>query len=535
METLAGNLQSPPATGERAGEMRKVIWGASLGTAFEWYDFFVYGALATVLAPLFFPPSMGQTAAFLASLATFGVGLVLRPFGSLVFGRLGDLVGRKYTFLVTIVMMGVSTIGVGLLPTYATAGAWAPALLVLLRCIQGLALGGEYGGAATYVAEHATDQRRGLYTSWIQLTATAGFLLSLLVVTLTKGATTAQQFSDWGWRVPFLFSVVLLAISVYIRAKLSESPVFIQMKTEGKVSRQPIRDAFGNWANLKFVLLALFGTVAGVTVLWYTGQFFALIFLMKWLKVEPTTAYTLVSIALLLGAPFFVAAGWLSDRLGRKRVIIGGFIVGVLAIIPIFKGLTHYANPALERAIATAPVTLASSECSLRMFSAPQTSCERAREQLNTAGVPYTLVPAAAPGATVQVAGASADGADAAAIERLLRQAGYPAQADNAQINRPMVVALIWLLVVIGCVVYGPNGAYLVELFPTRVRYSSMSMAYHIGTGYFGGFALYFATLISTTTGDIYAGLYYPIVVATISILVAAFLLPETRGWRLDR
>ncbi|MCD0503070.1 MFS transporter [Bordetella petrii] len=535
METTAGSLQNAPAQGVNSREMRKVVWGASLGTAFEWYDFFVYGALAAVLAPLFFPPSMGQTASFLASLATFGVGLVLRPFGSLVFGRLGDLVGRKHTFLITIVMMGVATIGVGLLPTYATAGAWAPALLVLLRCIQGLALGGEYGGAATYVAEHADDKLRGLHTSWIQLTATAGFLLSLLVVTVTRAAMTPEQFSGWGWRIPFLFSVFLLGVSIYIRARLSESPVFIQMKAEGKTSRQPIRDAFGNWANLKYVLLALFGTVAGVTVLWYTGQFFALIFLMKWLKVDATTAYTLVSIALLLGAPFFVIAGWLSDRVGRKRVIIGGFIVGVLAIIPIFKGLTHYANPALDRAIATAPVTLASSECRLRMFSAPETSCERAREQLNNAGVPYTLVPAATPGATVKVAGASADGADTAAITQILRNAGYPAQADGTQINRPMVVFLIWLLVVIGCVVYGPNGAYLVELFPTKVRYSSMSMAYHIGTGYFGGFALYFATLISTTTGNIYAGLYYPIVIASISILVAAFLLPETRGWKLDR
>lgn len=536
METLAGSLNDTSTTRPlRSREMRKVIWGASLGTAFEWYDFFVYGALAAVLAPLFFPPSMGQTAAFLASLATFGVGLVLRPFGSLVFGRLGDLVGRKYTFLITIVMMGIATIGVGLLPTYATAGAWAPALLVLLRCIQGLALGGEYGGAATYVAEHAEDGKRGQHTSWIQATATVGFLLSLLVVTLTRYATTAEQFNAWGWRIPFLFSVVLLGVSIYIRAKLNESPVFLQMKAEGKTSRQPIRDAFGNWANLKYVLLALFGTVAGVTVLWYTGQFFALIFLMKWLKVEPTTAYMLVSVALLLGTPFFVLAGWMADRWGRKPVIVCGFIVGVLAVIPIFKGLTHYANPALERAIATAPVTLESSECRLRLFSGPENACERAREQLNSAGVPYTLTPSDQPGATVRVAGINADGADTAAVARALSQAGYPAQAKADEINRPMVVALIWLLVVIGCVVYGPNGAYLVELFPTKVRYSSMSMAYHIGTGYFDGFALYFATLISTTTGNIYAGLYYPIVIAAISIAVTIFLLPETRNWKLNR
>lgn len=535
METIAGDLSRAPERTQDKGEMRKVILGASLGTAFEWYDFFIYGALTAVLAPLFFPPTLGQTASFLASLATFGVGLVLRPFGSLVFGRLGDVVGRKYTFLVTILMMGVSTVGVGLLPTYATAGGWAPALLVLLRCIQGLALGGEYGGAATYVAEHAADERRGQSTSWIQLTATAGFLLSLVVVALSKAATGTEAFAQWGWRIPFLFSVVLLGISVYIRARLDESPVFARMKAEGRVSRQPIRDSFGNWSNLKLVLLTLFGTVAGVTVLWYSGQFFAMIFLMKWLKVDAGTTYMVVSIALLLGAPFFVVAGWLSDRLGRKPVILAGFLLGVLTIIPIFKGITHYANPALEQAISQSPVTVTSSECHLRLFSAPQTSCEQAREQLNSAGVPYTLVATAQPGAIVSAANQQVDGSDSAGIARLLQSAGYPTQADPARVNHVMVVLLVWVLVVLGCIVYGANGAYLVEIFPTRVRYSSMSMSYHIGTGYFGGFALYFATLISTTTGDIYAGLYYPIVMAVIAMVVTFFFLPETHKWRLDR
>lgn len=519
----------------KSREMRKVVLGSSLGTAFEWYDFFIYGALAMTLGPLFFPPSLGQTASFLASLATFGVGLVLRPFGSLIFGRLGDIVGRKYTFLVTIVMMGISTVGVGLLPTYATAGALAPALLVLLRCIQGLALGGEYGGAATYVAEHAMPDDRGRATGWIQLTATAGFVLSLIVVSTTQMLTTSEEFMAWGWRVPFLLSIFLLALSIFIRSQLNESPVFLQMKAEGKLSKQPIRDAFGNWANLKYVLLALFGTVAGVTVIWYTGQFFALIFLMRWLKVDPTTAYWMVSIALVLGAPFFVLSGRLSDSFGRKKVILVGFIVAVALIVPIFKGITHFANPALERASAEAPVTIHSSECRLRPFSGPESSCEKARELLNNAGVPYTIVPSAEPGAVLHVKGLSTDNMDKTSIDKLLSSAGYPAKADPAQINRPAIVFLIWILVVLGCIVYGPNAAYLVELFPTRVRYSSMSMAYHIGTGYFGGFALYFATLISTTTGNIYAGLFYPLVIATISILVTAFFLPETKGWKLDR
>ncbi|AEI83137.1 general substrate transporter (plasmid) [Cupriavidus necator N-1] len=534
MNTLEAPAQAS-ATAAQSSEMRKVILGSSLGTAFEWYDFFIYGALATALGPLFFPPSLGQTAAFLASLATFGVGLVLRPFGSLIFGRLGDIVGRKYTFLVTIIMMGISTVGVGLLPTYATAGALAPFLLVLLRCIQGLALGGEYGGAATYVAEHARPDDRGRATGWIQLTATAGFVLSLVVVTTTQSLTTAEQFASWGWRVPFLFSIFLLALSIFIRSRLNESPVFLQMKAEGKLSKKPIRDAFGNWANLKYVLLALFGTVAGVTVIWYTGQFFALIFLMRWLKVDPTTAYWMVSIALILGSPFFVLSGRLSDRFGRKKVILFGFISAVALIFPIFKGVTHFANPALERASAEAPVTIHSSECRLRPFSGPETSCEKAREILNNAGVPYTVVPSSESGAVVRVKDLSTENADKISIEKLLASAGYPAKADPAQINRPAVILLIWILVVLGCIAYGPNAAYLVELFPTRVRYSSMSMAYHIGTGYFGGFALYFATLISTTTGDIYSGLFYPLVIATISILVTAFLLPETKGWTLDR
>lgn len=533
MEATSVDIISHTPT-ERS-ELRRVIIGSSLGTAFEWYDFFVYGALATVLGPLFFSPSLGQTAAFLASLGTFGAGLVLRPFGSLVFGRLGDIVGRKYTFVVTIVMMGVSTVGVGLLPTYASVGAWAPVLLVFLRCIEGLALGGEYGGAVTYVAEHAGPKERGHYTSWIQLTATGGFLLSLIVVNLVRSTTTPEQFHSWGWRVPFLFSVVLLVFSIYIRMRLNESPVFLQMKAEGKLSKSPIREAFGNWENLKYVILGLFGNVAGVTVIWYTGQFFALIFLIKWLKVDPSSAYWMVSIALVLGAPFYVLFGRLSDRIGRKRIIISGFIVGILAFMPIFTAITHYANPGLERAIASSPITLASSECKFHPFSAPITPCEKTRELLNSAGISYTLKSSDSPGMVMHIGNVSITEYKPAEIKRTLIAAGYPEKADAAEINRPMITFLILVLVIIGCAVYGPSGAYLVELFPTNVRYSSMSMAYHIGTGYFGGFALYFASLISTTTGNIYNGLYYPMIVAAISVVVTWLFLPETRSWDLRR
>lgn len=534
METLdVSQRGAPPAV--CAADMRKVILGSSLGTAFEWYDFFVYGALATVLGPLFFPPSLGPTASFLASLATFGVGLVLRPFGSLVFGCIGDLVGRKYTFLVTIIMMGGSTVCVGLLPTYASAGVLAPCLLVALRCMQGLALGGEYGGAITYVAEHAGPNDRGRSTGWIQVTATSGFLLSLIVVTATKLVTTPVQFAAWGWRVPFLFSAALLLVSIFIRFRLNESPVFIQMRAEGKLSRHPLRDAFANWENLKYVLLALFGTVAGGAVIWYSGQFFALIFLIKWLSVDPTTAYWIVSIALLLGAPFFVIAGSLSDKVGRKKVIVSGFLLSAVLIIPVFKGITHFANPALEQANANWPVTIYSSECRFRPFQPPESSCEKVREMLNGRGISYTFSPPRASDTTIGVGDLNVKADDLRAIENALLRAGYPAHADPSKINRPMVVFLVWVLVVLGCIVYGPNAAYLVELFPTRVRYSSISMAYHVGNGYFGGFALYFTTLISTSTGAMYAGLMYPIIVAAIATLVTVVSLPETKGWQLNR
>jgi len=522
------------AKSERS-EMRKVIFGSSLGTAFEWYDFFVFGTLAAILGPLFFSKDLGETGAFLAGLATYGAGLVLRPFGSLLFGKLGDVTGRKTTFMITMALMGVSTAGVGLLPTYETAGLAAPILLVVLRCLQGLALGGEYGGAATYVAEHASHGRRGYATGWIQICATIGFFLSLIVVLACQSALEAEQFKSWGWRLPFLLSVGLFGVSMYIRSRLHESPVFLRMKAAGQLTKSPIKDSFGNWANLKVILLALFGAVAGSGIIWYTGQFYALIFLQKSLKIEFGTAYVLMSIALALATPFFVFFGWLSDRIGRKKIMMGVFMLASMTYIPIFKGLLHYGNPALERAIAAAPVVIHSNECSVRAFSGPVTDCEKVKELLNSASVPHTLVAASTAGVSTTLGNASVSGFDATKLRAAIKSAGYPDHAASEQINRPMVVCLLFILVLYVCMGYGPIAAYLVELFPTKVRYSSISMPYHIGTGYFGGFMLYFATLITTTTGDIFAGLWYPIVIAIVSLLIGLVFLPETKDWDINR
>jgi len=510
------------------GGLRKVIWGSSLGTIFEWYDFFVYGTLAGILGSLFFSKALGDTGAFLASLATYGAGLVLRPFGSLIFGRLGDIVGRKHTFLITIVLMGVSTAGVGFLPTYETAGVGATILLVTLRCLQGLALGGEYGGAATYVAEHVEHGRRGQATGWIQTCATMGFFLSLVVVLTTQGLT-GGDFKTWGWRIPFILSLLLLAVSVYIRMRLDESPVFVRMKAEGRVSRSPITESFARWDNLKIVLLSLFGAVAGVGVVWYTAQFYALIFLQKVLKVELSMAYGLMSVALVCGVPFFVLCGWLSDRVGRKPVMLAGLLLAALTYIPLFHALTHYVNPALERAMATSPVTIASNDCVTRYFDGPQNDCERVKDFLIANGIPHKLVPAIGPGATMNVGTAGVSGFNVEQIKAALKQAGYPEKADPDQINYPMAVLILFVLAFYVCLSYGPIAAYLVELFPARIRYTSMSMPYHLGTGYFGGFMLYFATLITSTTGNIFDGLWYSIAIAAGSLIIGLFTLPETK------
>ena len=508
---------------------RRVIFASSLGTVFEWYDFYLYGTLAVFFSALFFPPG-NDTAAFLASLATFGAGFAVRPLGALLFGRIGDLIGRKYTFLITIVVMGLATALVGVLPTYAQIGIWAPILLVTLRLAQGLALGGEYGGAATYVAEHAPHGRRGYYTSWIQTTATLGFFLSRAVILGSRLGFGGEIFRAWGWRVPFLLSVVLLGISVYIRLKLKESPVFLEMKTEGKLSRAPLTESFGRWSNAKFVLLALFGATAGQGVVWYTGQFYALFFLQNTLKLDFQLSYLLVATALLIGTPFFIVFGRLSDRIGRKRIMVTGCLLAALTFIPIFKGLTLSANPALAEFEARAAVTVAGSDCRFHIFSKPRTPCDQARDFLTKAGVSH--VREAYDGShdvVTTVAGEPFVGFDEAAYRAALAANGYPTAADPERVNLPVTVLLLTLLMIYVTMVYGPIAAFLVELFPSRIRYSSMSLPYHIGNGWFGGFLPFLAAALVVRSGNIYYGLWYPIVIAAMTGIIGLLFLHETK------
>jgi MFS family permease len=521
-----------------------IVFAASLGAVFEWYDFYIYGTLAAFFGKLFFPPGNGS-AAFLSSLALFGVGFSVRPFGALIFGRLGDLAGRKYTFLVTIVVMGLATALVGLLPTYAQIGFWAPAILVFLRLAQGLALGGEYGGAATYVAEHAPAGKRGFYTSWIQTTATLGLFLSLLVIGGLRLFMAPATFAAWGWRLPFLASFILLAVSVYIRLKLEESPVFAEMKAHGKGSKAPLTDSFARWGNLRIVLIALFGATAGQGVVWYAGQFYALYFLTATLKVDFITAYTLVAIALVLGAGLLVFFGRLSDRIGRKPIILSGLLLTVLTYQPIFHGLTRNANPALAAAMERSPVVLASVDYRNRaelaiaaikdaahkivLPSVAGSTTDKARSYLNDRGIPFTLAPAeAGVPLALSVGGRVVQGFDQAAYEAALAPAGYPKAADPAAIHTGAVVALLTLLLAYVAMVYGPIAAFLVELFPTRIRYTSMSLPYHIGNGWFGGFLPLIAASIVVFTGDIYSGIWYPILIAAMSLVVGVIVLPET-------
>jgi MFS family permease len=530
-----------------------VIGAASLGTVFEWYDFYLYGLLATIISAQFFS-GVNETTGFIFALAAFAAGFAVRPFGALVFGRLGDLVGRKYTFLVTMGIMGLSTFVVGLLPNYAAIGVAAPILLVILRLLQGLALGGEYGGAATYVAEHAPEGRRGLYTSFIQTTATLGLFAALLVVIGCRMLLGEAAFADWGWRLPFLVSILLLGVSLWIRMQLAESPVFQRMKAEGTTSKAPLREAFGEWRNLRVVLIALFGAVAGQAVVWYTGQFYALFFLEKTLKVDGATANVMMAIALGLATPGFLLFGWLSDRIGRKPIILAGCALAAATYFPLFGALTQAANPALYQAQRSAPVTVAAdpAQCSFQFdpvgrnkFDA--SSCDIAKSHLARAGIPYADVPASAGAvaavrigdrviASVDPRDLSADARAAAAasfqarVSEALTEAGYPAKADPAAVDRPLVVAILTLLVLYVTMVYGPIAALLVELFPARIRYTSMSLPYHIGNGWFGGFLPTTAFAIVAATGDIYAGLWYPIGVAVLTIVVGLLLLPETRN-----
>jgi MFS family permease len=529
---------------------RRVIFASSLGTVFEWYDFYLYGSLAAVISKQFFS-GVNETTGFIFALLAFAAGFAVRPFGALIFGRLGDLVGRKHTFLITIVIMGLSTALVGLLPSYAQIGVLAPIMLIALRLLQGLALGGEYGGAATYVAEHAPTGKRGLYTSWIQTTATLGLFLSLLVILFTR-SFLGDQFDTWGWRIPFLVSVVLLAVSVYIRLQLAESPVFLEMKEAGTRSKAPLTESFARWGNLRLVILALLGATAGQAVVWYAGQFYALFFLTQVLKVAAQPANLLIAGALLIGTPFFIVFGRLSDRIGRKKIVLLGCLVAALTYVPIFHGLTHFANPAIESAASHSPVTVVAdpSACSFQFDPVGKKkfvqSCDIAKAALAKAGVPYhnesapvgTMALIRIGDATVpSVEGGNMSAADfktasgdfSKALGGKLKAAGYPTSADPEQINYPMVLLLLVILVIYVTMVYGPIAAWLVELFPARIRYTSMSLPYHIGNGWFGGFLPPVAFALVAWTGDMYYGLRYPIIVALMTVVIGALFLPETK------
>ena len=528
-----------------------VIGASSLGTVFEWYDFYLYGLLAAIISAQFFS-GVNDTTGFIFALAAFAAGFAVRPFGALVFGRLGDLVGRKYTFLITMSIMGGATFAVGLLPSYATAGVAAPVMLVLLRLLQGLALGGEYGGAATYVAEHAPQGKRGLFTSWIQTTATLGLFTALLVVIGTRTLVGEDAFKAWGWRIPFLVSVVLLAVSLWIRMQLSESPVFLRMKGTGSTSKAPLTEAFARWGNLKIVIICLLGAVMGQAVVWYTGQFYALFFLERMLRVDGATTNILTAIALVLATPGFIFFGWLSDKIGRKPIILAGCLLAMLTYFPLFGALTRYANPALYAAQSAAPVEVIADpkQCSFQFDpigknTFDSTSCDIAKSFLAKAGVSYRRVDAPA-GTLAQIRSGTSTltapdpkvvtGKDRKAAiaafqketKAVLSAAGYPDKADPAAINKPMVVLILFILVVYVTMVYGPIAALLVELFPARIRYSAMSLPYHIGNGWFGGFLPTTAFAMVAATGDIYYGLWYPIVVAGLTVIVGLFLLPET-------
>lgn len=561
-----------------------IITASSLGTVFEWYDFYLYGLLTAIIAAKFLT-GLNPTTSFIMALLVFAAGFIVRPFGALVFGRIGDMVGRRYTFIVTLLVMGLSTFLVGCLPTYESVGVAAPIMLVVLRMFQGLALGGEYGGAATYVAEHAPEGKRGLYTSWIQITATAGLAMALLIVILVRSPITGvgeEAFKEWGWRVPYLISGLFLCVGLWLRLKLHESPVFQKMKEEGTSSKRPLSEAFGEWKNLKIVLIAFFGAIAGQAVVWYTGQLYAMYFLEKMLKVDGLTANTLIIIALACATPFFLFFGWLSDKIGRKKIILAGCALAALTMFPTFKALTEAANPALAHAQANAPVKVMANpaECSSQFDPVgankfDTTSCDIVKNALAKAAVNYENV--AAPAGTLasiqiggttitapdpsklsgdekkaaiaaftaKVVGAPAVAAKPAegdkpaveakpAVEGELAKVGYPAKANPDQINKPLVVAILFYLVLLVTMVYGPIAAMLVELFPSRIRYTSMSLPYHIGNGWLGGLLPAIGFAMVAANGDIYHGFWYPVIVAAATCVIGLLFLPETYKRSID-
>lgn len=563
---------------------RLVITASSLGTVFEWYDFYLYGLLTAIIAAQFLT-GLNATTSYIMALLVFAAGFIVRPFGALVFGRIGDLVGRRYTFIVTLSVMGVSTFLVGCLPTYKTAGVLAPAMLVGLRMLQGLALGGEYGGAASYVAEHAPNTKRGLYTSWIQITATAGLAMALLVVILVRSPVTGvgeDAFKTWGWRIPYLLSGAFLAVGLWLRLKLHESPVFQKMKAEGTGSKAPLTEAFGQWTNLRVVLIAFFGAIAGQAVIFYGCQLYVMTFLEKMLKLDGLTANVLVAAALLLGSPFYLVAGAVSDRIGRKPVIVAGCVLAALTLFPAFHMLTEAANPALAAAQANAPVTVTANadECNSQFDpvggkSYDTTSCDIIKAMLAKAGINYRNLPAA-PGTvasitigattftapdprvvkgdekkaaiaafTAAIVGKAATPAKPAeggkpavaaapAVPGALAKVGYPSKADPAKINTAKVVAILFYLVLLVTMAYGPIAALLVELFPSRIRYSAMSLPYHIGNGWLGGLLPAISFAMVAANGDIFYGLWYPVVVAGATALIGLIALPETHRRSID-
>jgi MFS family permease len=547
MSTWAQNSANAVLSTGLTSKEKFVIFASSLGNMFEWYDFYLYGVLAPFFASLFFPTG-NDTAALLSAFATYAAGFLVRPFGALLFGRIGDIVGRKYTFLVTIMVMGTSTFLVGFLPTYGSIGWLAPVLLVTLRLLQGLAVGGEYGGAATYVAEHARSGERGYATSWLQSSATIALALALIVIILCRELMEPKAFSEWGWRIPFIVSVILLIFSVYIRLRLNESPIFQKMKEEGKGSRAPLTESFLRYPNNKYVLLALFGATAGMGVIWYTGQFYTLFFLTITLKLGYLPAYLLVLGSLIIGTPFFIFFGWLSDRIGRLKLIVAGCLIAALTYFPLFTALTHYVNPDLEAFSNRNSVTVTAdgSTCNLHVFVTAFTkfsNCDRAQDFVTKLGLSFRTENVANSGDLVKltVGSTTIEGFDAGKWSAAFLDAGYPnlqrdkdgkivpKVADTAKMNLFMTVLILAIMVIYAAIVYGPVAAFLVELFPTRIRYTSLSLPYHMGAGVFGGMLPLLATAMVAATGNIYYGLWYPIGVAVMTAVVGGTLLRDTR------